>query len=289
MSIAGVDIGGTSVKMGLLREGEGLVWQKKIPSVSGDVEKMVERIAAALRECPEKPERIGVGTAGSVRRTDETVTAGNLGWVDAPLKRLLSEATGLPVWVDNDAQAALAAEVYDGACKGERDVVYLTLGTGIGGAMLLDGKPWRGPDYTGGELGHIITHARGRKCSCGRRGCFEAYASANALARMARCSTQKVMRGVLEGDEEMNRVFNRYIEELAIGATSLFMVFKPHMLVLGGGLSAAGDVLRDRLQAAINAQFTANPDYCHMRVALAQHGNEAGVLGAAALAAANVL
>lgn len=285
MSIAGVDIGGTSVKMGLLRETEGLVWQKKIPSVSGDAAEMARRIAAALKECPERPERIGVGTAGSVRLTDDTVTAGNLSWVDAPLKRLLQEATGLPVWVDNDAQAALAAEVYDGACVGEKDVVYLTLGTGIGGAMLIDGKPWRGPDHTGGELGHIITHARGRRCTCGRRGCFEVYASASALARMARCSTQKVMRGVLEGDEEMNRVFDRYIEELAIGATSLFMVFKPTVLVLGGGLSAAGDVLLTRLQAAVGAEFERNPDYCHMRIALAQHGNEAGVLGAAALAA----
>ena len=284
MSIAGVDIGGTSVKMGLLRETEGLVWQKKIPSVSGDAAEMARRIAAALKECPERPERIGVGTAGSVRLTDDTVTAGNLSWVDAPLKRLLQEATGLPVWVDNDAQAALAAEVYDGACVGEKDVVYLTLGTGIGGAMLIDGKPWRGPDHTGGELGHIITHARGRRCTCGRRGCFEVYASASALARMARCSTQKVMRGVLEGDEEMNRVFDRYIEELAIGATSLFMVFKPNVLVLGGGLSAAGDVLRERLQAAIDVQFAHNPEYCTMRVALARHGNEAGVLGAAALA-----
>ena len=285
MSIAGVDIGGTSVKMGLLREGEGLVWQKKIPSVFGDAERLVARIAAALRECPERPERIGVGTAGSVRRPDYTVTAGNLGWVDVPLDRLLGEATGLPVWVDNDAQAALAAEVYDGACKGEKDVVYLTLGTGIGGAMLIDGRPWRGPEYTGAELGHIITHARGRKCTCGRRGCFEVYASANALARMARCSTQKVVRCVQDGDEEMNRIFNRYIEELAIGVTSLFMVFKPKVLVLGGGLSAAGDVLLTRLQDAVSAQFEANPDYCHMRIALARHGNEAGVLGAAALAA----
>lgn len=285
MSIAGVDIGGTSVKMGLLREGEGLVWQKKIPSVVGDAEKLAARIAEALKECPERPERIGVGTAGSVRRTDHTVTAGNLGWVDVPLGRLLGEATGLPVWVDNDAQAALAAEVYDGVCRGEKDVVYLTLGTGIGGAMLIDGRPWRGPDYTGAELGHIITHARGRKCTCGRRGCFEVYASANALARMARCSTQKVVRGVLDGDAEMNSVFNRYIEELAIGVTSLFMVFKPNVLVLGGGLSAAGDVLLTRLQAAVGAEFERNPDYCHMRIALAQHGNEAGVLGAAALAA----
>ena len=191
----------------------------------------------------------------------------------------------MPVWVDNDAQAALAAEVYDGVCRGEKDVVYLTLGTGIGGAMLIDGRPWRGPDYTGAELGHIITHARGRKCTCGRRGCFEVYASANALARMARCSTQKVVRGVLDGDAEMNSVFNRYIEELAIGVTSLFMVFKPNVLVLGGGLSAAGDVLLTRLQAAVGAEFERNPDYCHMRIALAQHGNEAGVLGAAALAA----
>lgn len=288
MRIAGVDIGGTSVKMGLLKEDEGLIWQKKIPSVSGSVEKMALRIAEALKECPKPPERIGVGTAGSVRQTDDTVTAGNLGWVDAPLKQLLAQATGLPVWVDNDAQAALAAEVYDGACAGEKDAVYLTLGTGIGGALLIDGRPWRGPDHTGGELGHIITHARGRRCTCGRHGCFEVYASANALARMARCSAQRVVRGVLDGDEEMDRVFNRYIEELAIGATSLFMVFKPNVLVLGGGLSAAGDVLRDRLQAAIDAQFSANPDYCHMRVALAEHGNEAGVLGAAALAAQGV-
>ena len=289
MNVAGVDIGGTSVKMGVLRQGEGLIWQKKIPSVAGDPQALSERIAGALRECPYPYECVGVGTAGAVRLSDNTVTASNLRWVDVPLRSMLERAVGCPVWVDNDAQVALAAEVYDGACKGATDVVYLTLGTGIGGALLIGGKPWRGPDHTGGEMGHIITHANGRKCSCGRRGCFETYASASSLARMAHRSTLQVMRAVQAGDAEMNSVFSRYIEELAIGASSLIMIFKPQMLVLGGGLSSAGNLVSDRLQEALDRQFSQLPrEYCSIQVRVAQHGNDAGVLGAAALALDNL-
>jgi len=285
MNVAGVDIGGTSVKIGVLREGGGLIWQKKIQSLSGDPQALVDRIAGALAECPHPFEYVGVGTAGSVRLSDNTVTAGNLRWADVPLRSMMEKAMARPVWVDNDAQVALAAEVYDGACKGATDVVYLTLGTGIGGALLIGGRAWRGPDHTGGEMGHIITHANGRRCSCGRRGCFETYASASSLARMAHRSTLQVMRAVQAGDAEMNSIFSRYMEELAIGASSLVMIFKPQMLVLGGGLSSAGSLVSDRLQEALDSHFSQLPkEYCTTQVKVAQHGNEAGVLGAAALA-----
>ena len=284
MYIAGIDIGGTSVKIGILEEGKGLVWRTKIPSRGGDPAPMVEAMAKALEGCPYPVERVGVGTAGSVRTSDQTVTTGNLGWAMVPLKRMLEERLGKPVWVDNDAQAALAAELYDGACQGEKYVIYLTLGTGIGGALLIDGKPWRGPEHTGAELGHIITHAHGRRCGCGRRGCFEVYGSASALSRILHRPTRAAIEAVRSGDPEACRLFSRYVDELAIGITSLYMVFTPKVVVVGGGVSALGDPLRLALQKAVDEAFAPLPYYTGLRIEIARHGNEAGMLGAAALA-----
>ena len=285
MYVAGIDIGGTSVKIGVLEEGsKSLVWRTKVPSREGDPAPMVEAIAKALSGCQLPIERVGVGTAGSVRTSDDTVTTGNLGWKQVPLRRMLEERLNLPVWVDNDAQAALAAELYDGACQGEKDVLYLTLGTGIGGALLLDGKPWRGPEHTGAELGHIITHAHGRHCGCGRQGCFEVYGSASALSRIVRRPTRSAIEAVRSGKAEAVRLFAHYVDELTIGITSLYMVFTPKVTVIGGGVSALGEALRVPLQKAVDEAFAPLPYYDGMRIEIARHGNEAGMLGAAALA-----
>lgn len=292
MYYIGIDLGGTNIKGALVSETGEIAREVSRPTrVELGAEAVCDGIAAVITELSSGVDRtslggVGLGCPGTV--DDETgcvLYANNLGWKNFDLRAAVKSRTCFDLRIGNDANVAALAEALVGCAKGAQSAVIVTLGTGVGGGVVLDGKMLTGYTGAASELGHMVIRAGGEECTCGRRGCFEVYASANALARMARCSTQKVVRGVLDGDAEMNSVFNRYIEELAIGVTSLFMVFKPNVLVLGGGLSAAGDVLLTRLQAAVGAEFEKNPDYCHMRIALAQHGNEAGVLGAAALAA----
>ena len=283
MLIAGVDIGGTSVKMSLFQPEKGLVLIRRAPTLQGSPAEIVERIARFLE--PYSVEAIGVGTADAVDLRDGTVCASNLDWDHIPLQRMLSERLSLPVWVDNDAQTALMAEWYDGACAGIRDAVYLTLGTGIGGALLLDGRPWRGRFNVAAEFGHMITHADGKPCRCGRRGCFEGYASATALRDMSGgLSAKQVMDGARQGDERLSELFACYVHELCIGLANLNVIFTPEVMVLGGGLSRAGAFLSDACNRELQSIFAAHPEELVCGVTIARHQNDAGMLGAAVLA-----
>ena len=146
MRIAGIDIGGTSVKLGVFDTGAGLVKTEKLVTGSAEPEKIVSGIAEFVNGAD--VELCGVGTAGNVDTEKGQVTADNLRWTNVPLREMLNRATGQRVWVDNDANAALMAEWYDGACRGAQTAVYITLGTGVGGALIVNGKPWRGHTNT---------------------------------------------------------------------------------------------------------------------------------------------
>jgi len=281
---AGIDIGGTSVKIGFFDANRVLLRRETLPSVVGDPKTLADQIAAVVRQMP--VDRIGVGTAGAVDPEKGLVTAGNLNWREVPLRQLLEARTGLPVRIDNDAQVALLAEWLSGACQGASNVVYLTLGTGIGGALILDGKPWRGHTHTAAELGHIITHADGLPCSCSRRGCFEMYASASALSRLGNGrSAKEIIDAAARQEAEPSRIFQSYLHELGIGLVTLIVVFNPEVIVLGGGISAAGDILLQGCRAEISRQFAGRPGYFLGDIRLARHGNDAGIIGAASLAA----
>jgi glucokinase len=281
--IAGFDIGGTSVKAGLFDTEEGLLCSRSFPTPLEDPSRMVELIAKATRDF--EPSLVGVGTAGSIDTHVGLVRAGNLNWWGVPLRRLLEERLCLPVWVDNDAQAALMAEAHDGACKGVQSAVYLTLGTGIGGAAIIDGRPWRGHNNTALELGHMVTHGDGLPCACSRRGCFEMYTSARALSRMAGgAPAREVISRARDGEAAMAEAFASYLHELAIGLMSLTSIFNPQVFVLGGGLSEAGEFLRAGAEAELYQMLGRRKSYFQGKIALARHGNEAGMIGAALLA-----
>ena len=283
MFIAGVDIGGTSIKFGVLDDNFDFVHSEMFPPVPGDPYATVERIVRAMRESPVPIMRIGVGTAGQVETDEQLVTAINLGWKRAPIKRMLRDITGIRTWVDNDAQAALAAEWKNGVLQDCSTGILLTLGTGVGGALLLEGKPWRGLQNNASELGHLVTHVGGRPCPCGSRGCFEQYASASALSRLGGGKTAKEILDLAKaGDEQMLVVFEEYLVELGAGITSLFWVFQPQKLALGGGVSRAGTFLLDNVKRVLRDVY-GQKDVD--RVCLARHENEAGMMGAAALAA----
>lgn len=286
--IAGVDIGGTLVKFGVLEDGHTLVYKTSAPSVIGDPDGMVELIAHMVEECPYPIERIGVGTPGLVLLPQNLVSAVNLGWENTPLCAMLNRRLKIPVWVDNDAQTQLAAEWWDGACKGLNSVVYVTFGTGVGGALLINGKPWRGHRNNAGEIGHFVTHADGLPCACGLKGCYEMYASASALCRMGgRDNARDIIDAARAGDAEMMDVFRRYLHEVAIGIASLHMLFRPEAIVLGGGISASGDILLHTLNEELMAVCPHMADEISCILCLAVHRNDAGIRGAAALVSIN--
>ena len=287
MRIAGVDIGGTSIKVGIFEDGT-LLRKTSAQTPHGQPQAVCDEIARMLKD--EGVSFVGVGTAGSVSLAEDTVFASNLGWAGVPLRRMLSETLQLPVWVENDAQAALMAEWMDGACKNSECALYLTLGTGIGGAMIVGGKPYRGKNNLGAEFGHMITHAGGPKCGCGRRGCLEYYASATALRRMGGGkSTRDIIHLARSGDPKMRSVFDRYVRELALGMNNLIMAYDPEIIVLGGGVSGAGSFLSDACQRELARlfSFTTDPLLCQVRIA--RHQNDAGIIGAAGLAKTHFL
>ena len=282
MRIAGVDIGGTSIKLGIF-EDDALIFKTSAKTPFGDPEGVCNVIAQLLER--QNVEMVGVGSAGSVEFRHDTVSASNLGWEGVKLRQMLSERLGVPVWVDNDAQAAAMAEWHDGVCQGAECALYLTLGTGIGGAMIVNGQPYRGPNNLGAEFGHMIIHPNGPRCACGRRGCLEYYASATGMRRMAHGqSAYAVIQSAKAGNIKNLSIFERYVRELCIGLNNLIMIYDPQIIVLGGGVSGAGEFLSDACQKELERIFadTTDPLYCQVKIA--RHQNDAGILGAALLA-----
>ena len=284
MRIAGIDIGGTSVKMGVFDTSAGLLSIERLPTKGTPAEEIVAGIAEFVNRS--QVELVGCGTAGYVDVKKGLITAENLKWVELPLRNMLAKATGKRVWVDNDANCALMAEYFDGACRGVQTAVQITLGTGVGGALIMNGKPWRGHRNTACEFGHIITHIDGLQCACSHKGCYEMYASAGALMRYAGADSVAAVRdGVAAGDPKMIEGFKTYIHELGVGMVSLIMTFNPEVFVIGGGVvSAFGDTLLNAVREEVYGEFKQRPDLFDGDICLAKHGNDAGMIGAAMLA-----
>lgn len=298
MYIAGIDIGGTAVKMGVM-DGETQALVRTMRRETGRLspEEMARAIGEMFREMNaailnEKGEAIcsaGVVCAGRVYPDEGLVTAGNLGWMKEPLGKFLRAELGIPVVMDNDVQGALYGEWKCGICKGLDSAVYVTLGTGIGGAFLFGGKMFRGVDHEGGEIGHMITHSDGEDCACGGRGCWEVYASATALSRYAGgAEARDVFALAQNGDEKMRAALELYVHELCIGLASLNSMFRPDMIVIGGGLSGAGSALLDPIIKELSENSPSIPHGVVPCIKLASLGNSAGMLGAALIAQDNI-
>lgn len=285
MYCAGIDVGGTTVKLGIFDEQGEMIRKGAVDTVRGDARALAKRVAEGLKAFGLPLETAGVCTAGCVNLETGLVTASNLGWSDVPFAKILEEELGCPVAIDNDAAGALMGEWKKGACQGEENILYITLGTGIGGAFVVNGKPMRGHDNMGGELGHIITHADGLPCPCGGKGCFEQYASATALMRMAGgLDGAEIFARAEAGDEEMNRVLDAYTHELAIGIANMVTLLRFEVVVFGGGVSHAGEALLRRVRDQVYNHCPAMGRQTHLRIMCAQLGNAAGIIGAGMLA-----
>lgn len=309
----GIDLGGTNIKAGVLDAAGELVCRRSIPTeADGGFEHVFGRLVGLVTDVIGAAglERaditgIGCGTPGPLSHAAGIIYASpNLpGWENIPLRERLSTATGLPVTLDNDANAAAYGEFVAGAGRGLRDMVLLTLGTGIGGGIILNGQLLRGAFGNAAEIGHMIVAVDGRACPCGQRGCLERYASANAVAErfveavQAGADTQlrervasgqalssaDIAAAARTGDELARRIWDETCLFLAVACVNMQHVLNPQCVVLGGGLIGAGRQLLEPVREHFRRQaWQLAAD--HPRIEFAELGDDAGVIGAAALA-----
>lgn len=292
----GVDIGGTTIKLGLVSQ-EGDLLEKREFSTQRDLDAAFDDIASHIRQVLESfPDAmcigVGVGVPGPVLEQSRVNGCVNLGWGDINVAQELGRRVGMPVKVENDANLATLGEQWQGGGKGCRNLVMLTVGTGIGGGVICDGRIVAGAAGGGGEVGHLPTsfHPE-RQCSCGKYGCLETTASATGIIRGARefspfkemetVTAKDVYDAAAAGDENAKQVVEEAGAALGIAAAILGCVVNPEMVLLGGGVSAAGRALLDPVEAAF--QKNVFPPCGNVRFALAQLGNNAGIFGGAAL------
>lgn len=306
----GIDLGGTFVKYGLVGEGGEIIGKGKASTPAGcGYAETVEVIASAVRNITEQGIRIcgiGIGAPGVVDGEKGIVlTSGNLGWENKPLACDLSKSLGIPVALTNDANAAAFGEYACGAGSSYKSVVLITLGTGVGSGIVLNGKLYEGNEGAGAELGHEVIRFGGEKCACGRRGCFEAYASATALIRQTRRAMERntasalwqlcggnpdkvngktAFDGAKEGDATAKRVVNKYLSYLSEGLANIANTLRPEAILIGGGISAQGESLTEPLQKRVDKLMLGHGRYAPVKILTASLGNDAGLVGAAMLA-----
>ena len=306
----GIDLGGTFIKGGIVDENGNILCQDKTPTeVEKGGEQIAENIAAltnALLEkvgvAKESVVGLGLGSPGMIdSKAGSVIFSANCGMKDFPLSEEVFKRTGLQVKIANDANVAALGEAKFGAAKGLENVVMITLGTGVGGGVVVNGQLMEGNKSAGAELGHAVIVANGERCSCGRKGCMEAYSSATALIRDTKRAMQahkdskmweigdldkvtgKTAFDYKDVDGYAKEVVENYIEKLAVGLTNFANIFRPEAIILGGGVCAQGDVLVKPLQALMDRDIFAGELGPQVKILTATLGNSAGLLGAAAL------
>lgn len=288
MKILAFDIGGTEIKYALCDESFNLTEKKSIPTNAHEGGKrIIERVIEIIKSC-DGIDRVGISTAGQVDSVKgEIVFATDTipGYTGVKIKELVQKETGIPTAVENDVNSAALGEAIFGAGRGEKSFICLTYGTGIGGAIYLDGKLFTGNSFSAGEFGHIVTHQGGRKCTCGGEGCYEAYASTTALVNDVNEKLCLSLNGreIFErfDDPEIKAVIDLWIDEIVTGLKSLVYIFNPGLIIAGGGIMNEEYITKEinaRLQSQLMNSFK------KLRVVKAQMGNDANKLGAAYLA-----
>ena len=304
----GIDLGGTNIAVGVVDSAYHLVAEADVPAgaqrpaeqVVADmcraVELALDKAGLTARDCAS----IGVGAPGTCDPDRGVVVcAYNLGWFDVPVCAMLTAHFGLPARLSNDANCAALAETVAGAAVGCRNMILITLGTGVGGGIILDGKIVSGLGGAGGEPGHSLLVLDGEPCTCGRRGCWEAYASATALIRQGKRAAaahpdsllndypaltgRDVFNAADRGDAAAQAVLERYYVYVAAGITDLVNTLAPEMVLIGGGISRQGERLLAPVRRYVSANCFGGEQRPQPVLRAAQLGNEAGIIGAAAL------
>ncbi|WP_307861781.1 ROK family protein [Nocardioides sp. SYSU D00065] len=306
--VVGVDIGGTKVLAGVV-DAAGRVSdtaRRTTPGRRVRTRQVEDALVGAILESADGRPLAGVGVAaaGFVDSSGERVMfAPHLPWQGEPLRALLEDRLGCQVRLDNDANCAARAEAHHGAARGAGSALVITMGTGIGGAVLLDGRVLRGANGMAGEFGHMQVVPGGQECECGRRGCWEQYSSGNALVRNARALMAEepsvlaemtagspdrvtgpmVTSAAEQGDLVARRAFGSVGDWLGIGTASLVAALDPEVVVIGGGVSAAGDRLLEPARAALQRTLVGAAHRVVPELVAARSGPQAGMIGAALL------
>lgn len=294
----GIDIGGTNTKIGLVDVHQKLLATRVIPTLAEEgPEKVLERIASATLELMEEEKipmdqcvGIGMGIPGTIdRKKGEVRYSNNIKWENVKVIPIMERFLPVPIRIANDADCAALGEVVAGAGREFQNVVMFTLGTGVGGGVIIDGEIYEGRAVGGSELGHMVIIGGGELCTCGRRGCLEAYASATALARETKKAYGKVINPkelfamAAEGDESAKQITSDYIEKLGIGIVNIVNIFRPELVLLGGGIAAQREVLLNPLRGTMEKNCFGGAHGEIPEIMIATLENEAGMIGAASL------
>ena len=308
----GIDLGGTNIKAGVVNENFEIIAKATTKTLCPRPAKEIcDDMAKVSIEAAEKAgisiddvEWIGIGTPGIADNVNGTIPySNNLDFHDVPVRKYIQEHINKPVYVANDANAAAYGEFVAGAAKGAKDAVCITLGTGVGAGIIVDGKILTGSNLAGAELGHIVIEVDGPQCTCGRKGCFEVFSSATGLIRMTKeameadpasvmhkmaaedgkVSARLAFNAMRAGDKSAKEVVDKYIKYLAAGITNAINIFQPDVLCIGGGVCNEGDPLMVPMRELVKKEVYTRMLTKNTRIEVAALGNDAGIIGAAFL------
>lgn len=309
----GIDLGGTNIATGVVDENYNIIGRGRVKTNTGRsvdeiADDMAKAVELAIKDAGINKNEIvamGIGSPGSViPETGVVATSNNLGFKNTPLCSMLKERTGFDFYIENDANAAAYGELLAGAGKGKKNFIAITLGTGVGSGIIIDGNIFSGFNHAGGEIGHTVITQGGEYCSCGRSGCWEAYASATALIRQTKAAMIKSQSSVMweladnditkvngrtafdgmrAGDNVAKMVVDKYIEYVAAGIVNTINIFQPEVLCIGGGISKEGDTLINPIKEYVRLDRYSKNINEQTEIKTAELGNDAGIIGAAFL------
>lgn len=308
----GIDLGGTNIKAGVVNENYEIISKattktllpRPAEEICADMAKVsleaVEQAGLTLDDI----ESVGIGTPGTANSATGIIEySNNLGFLNLPVVEIMQKHINKPVYVENDANAAAYGEYVAGAAKGANDAVCITLGTGVGGGIIINGKIYSGFNFAGAEIGHTVVDPNGPECTCGRKGCFEVFSSATGLVRMTKeamledkssimwqmneedgkVSARTAFNAMRAGDRAGKAVVDKYIRYLACGITNTINIFQPDILCIGGGVCNEGDPLLLPLKELVAKEVYTKNSTKNTEIVIAKLGNDAGIIGAAFL------
>ena len=318
MYTIGVDLGGTNIAIGIVNEKYEIVRKGSVPTkpergadpIIADMAALCRKLIAEEGLTLADIEYVGVATPGTANNVTGVVEyANNIPFLQYPLAdRLSAQLDGKKVYIENDANAAAKAEAIAGVAAGAPISVMITLGTGVGGGIIIDGKVYTGFNFAGAELGHVVIQKDGRQCSCGRKGCWEAYSSATGLVNitkdyivearaagkktimddmiggdLSKVSARTAFNAMKQGDEVGAAVVDEYISYLSCGIVNMINIFQPNVLSIGGGVCNEGDYLMKPLLEKVWGETYTREGTPRTQILIAKLGNDAGIIGAAVL------